>query len=89
MSTASETSDASLSTKATLAGLVDINFKSDYFPLEKMADSFQIGKSKCLEAGFQATSTGRGQHVGCTGSGSASCPQPAATPAPAAGTPAK
>jgi hypothetical protein len=26
---------------ASLAGSVDINFKSDYFPLEKMAESFR------------------------------------------------
>src|SRR5205823_10854163 len=43
MSAASESTEASLTTKASLAGVVDINFKSDYFPLEKMADSFQIG----------------------------------------------
>lgn len=42
---ASQTSvDASLQTKASLAGVVEVNFKSDYFPLEKMADSFQIGQ---------------------------------------------
>jgi hypothetical protein len=34
----------SLETAASLAGNVDINFKSDYFPLEEMADSFQIGR---------------------------------------------
>jgi hypothetical protein len=44
MSAASETSDSALQTRASLAGVVDINFKSDYFPLEKMADSFQIGQ---------------------------------------------
>src|SRR5262249_1481175 len=43
MSTASETSTDALQTKASLSGVVDINFKSDYLPLEKMADSFQIG----------------------------------------------
>ncbi len=43
MSTATESVNASLQTKASLAGQVDVNFKSDYFPLEKMADSFQIG----------------------------------------------
>jgi len=37
------TTDASLQTKATLAGSVEVNFKSETFPLEKMADSFQIG----------------------------------------------
>jgi len=44
MSTAAEVSDAALQTRAQLAGNVDINFKSDYFPLEKMADSFQIAQ---------------------------------------------
>src|SRR5258708_6736774 len=43
MSTASETSESALQTKASLSGVVDINFKSDYLPLEQMADSFQIG----------------------------------------------
>jgi hypothetical protein len=43
-SVTSQTSDASLTTKASLAGTVDINFKSDYLPLEKMADSFQIAQ---------------------------------------------
>jgi len=44
MSTAAEASEAALQTRASLAGTVDINFKSDYFPLEKMADSFQISQ---------------------------------------------
>src|SRR6185437_1758994 len=40
---ASQTSvDASLQTKASLAGIVDLNFKSDYLPLEKMADPAMI-----------------------------------------------
>ncbi|HJQ33701.1 MAG TPA: hypothetical protein VJ866_16075, partial [Pyrinomonadaceae bacterium] len=39
-----QSSDASLTTKASLAGQVEVNFKSDYLPLEKMADSFQIGR---------------------------------------------
>jgi hypothetical protein len=34
---ASETSDASLQTKIQLTGAVDVNFKSDYLPLDKMA----------------------------------------------------
>ena len=44
MSTATEASESALQTKASLAGVVDVNFKSDYFPLEKMADSFQIAQ---------------------------------------------
>jgi hypothetical protein len=34
---ASETSDSALQTKIQLTGAVDVNFKSDYLPLEKMA----------------------------------------------------
>ena len=37
MSTAAEASDAALQTRAQLAGNVEVNFKSDYLPLEKMA----------------------------------------------------
>jgi hypothetical protein len=38
-----EQTDAALQTKASLAGTVEVNFKSETFPLERMADSFQIG----------------------------------------------
>jgi hypothetical protein len=38
------TTDAALQTKASLTGQVEVNFKSETFPLEKMADSFQIGR---------------------------------------------
>jgi len=37
-------STGDLTTKATLSGLVEVNFKSETYPLEKMADSFQIGQ---------------------------------------------
>ncbi len=37
MSAASETSADSLAVKANLSGSVDVNFKSDYLPLDKMA----------------------------------------------------
>ena len=38
MASASQTSvDASLTTKASLAGTMEVNFKSDYLPLEKLA----------------------------------------------------
>lgn len=81
MSTAAEVSDAALQTRAQLAGNVDINFKSDYFPLEKMADSFQIAQ-------IQNVSKPNG---GARGAGPASpAPAVAGTPpatAPAATTP--
>lgn len=38
-----EIGDAALQTRASLAGDVRVNFKSETFPLERMADSFQIG----------------------------------------------
>ena len=37
MSAASEGSEAALQTRAQLSGTVEVNFKSDYLPLEKMA----------------------------------------------------
>jgi hypothetical protein len=38
-----EAGDAALQAAASLAGEVRVNFKSETFPLERMADSFQIG----------------------------------------------
>lgn len=79
MSTASETSDASLSTKAQLAGVVDVNFKSDYFPLEKMADSFQIGQiqnaAKPANRGAPAIAAG-----GAPGQSAGTAPQSTVAP---------
>lgn len=37
MSTASTGSEAEIQTKVQLAGNVEVNFKSDYLPLDKMA----------------------------------------------------
>ncbi len=37
MSTASQATDAAIQTRVQLAGNVEVNFKSDYLPLEKMA----------------------------------------------------
>jgi hypothetical protein len=74
-SAASETNENALQTKVTLSGLVDVNFKSDYLPLDKMADSFQISNIQ------NAATPGRG-------AGAVAAAAPAATPAPAAATPA-
>ena len=84
MSTASEATESALQTRASLAGVVDINFKSDYFPLEKMADSFQIGQIQ------NASKPGRGAAPAAAGAGAAPpvASQPAATQAPAAQAPA-
>jgi hypothetical protein len=76
------TSDASLQTKASLAGQVEVNFKSDYLPLEKMADSFQIGRIQDAARPGQAKET-----PGSPSSPPAATPTPA-TPAPASPAPA-
>jgi len=74
MSAASEATDAALQTRAQLAGVVDINFKSDYFPLEKMADSFQIAN---LQAAAQP---GRGiARAGTTAASAPSASPPSGT----------
>jgi len=75
MSTASETSESALQTKASLSGVVDINFKSDYLPLEKMADSFQIGMIQ------NASKPGRGAAAAAGGA----APAAGTTPTPALG----
>jgi hypothetical protein len=85
MSTATEASESQLQTKAQLSGLVDINFKSDYLPLEKMADSFQIGMIQ------NASKPGRGAGAAAGGSAPKGGGAPpasgagASTPPPAAG----
>jgi hypothetical protein len=76
LASASQTNiDASLQTKASLAGSVEVNFKSDYLPLEKMADSFQIGR---IQDAAKPRNTTAGTAAGGSG---------AAAPAPAASMP--
>jgi hypothetical protein len=96
MSTASETSEAALQTKAQLSGVVDINFKSDYLPLEKMADSFQIGMiQNASKPGRGAGAVPGGAATGGTApaggaapvSGSGAMPPPAAGSGTAAAQP--
>ena len=86
MSTAREVSEAALQTRATLAGNVDINFKSDYFPLEKMADSFQIAQIQNASKPGQATPTAA---PGQTRPAQPAANAPATTTTPAATTPAR
>ncbi len=77
ISATQESSDAALQTKASLAGSVEVNFKSDYFPLEKMADSFQISQIQ------DAAKPGRGAAAANAGAPATAQPpatQPAATP---------
>jgi len=76
LASASQTSvDASLQTKASLAGLVEVNFKSDYLPLDKLANPESIAAIQMnAQPGMVKTLAGRP-------------PRPGA-PAPAASTPA-
>ncbi len=83
MSTASETSESALQTKASLSGVVDINFKSDYLPLEKMADSFQIGMIQ--NASKPGRAAGAAAGAATPAAGSAPAAGSGATPPPAAG----
>jgi hypothetical protein len=79
MSSATETSESALQTKASLSGVVDINFKSDYLPLEKMADSFQIGMIQ------NAAKPGRGVAAAGGAAPAAGGAAPAAGTAPSPG----
>jgi len=96
MSTASEVSESALQTKASLAGIVDVNFKSDYLPLEKMADSFQIAQiqnaskpaSKQPRGNTPAAPASGGQTAAAPSTQPASQQPATATPAPAGNTPA-
>lgn len=69
---AAEMSESSLNTRATLSGNVEVNFKSDYLPLDKMATPGMI-------AAIQGNSTPVDPNV----LPSAKNPPPAAAPAPA------
>jgi hypothetical protein len=71
MSTATEASESALTTRAQLAGNVEVNFKSDYLPLERMATPGMI-------AAIQGNSTPVDPNV---------VPSPRQAPAPAGSTP--
>jgi hypothetical protein len=76
MSTATEATDAALQTRAQLAGTVEVNFKSDYLPLDKMATPGMI-------AAIQGHSTPVDPNVvpsARTAPGTAAAPAPAAAP---------
>lgn len=75
-SASQQTTDAALSTRASLAGSVEVNFKSETFPLEKMADSFQIGMIQ--NASKPASKIGPPAR---TPAGGPEAPQPAPSPA--------
>src|SRR5262249_48684288 len=75
--------DAALVTKANLSGSVEVNFKSETFPLDRMADSFQIGQ-------IQENAKPKGKAAAPLSAAATPTPPaaPPATPAPAGGAPA-
>ena len=75
------TTDAALQTKASLTGQVEVNFKSETFPLEKMADSFQIGRIQ--DAAKPASQAPQTASAGSTGGTAPSAPAGGAPAAPA------
>lgn len=79
-SATNEQTDAALTTKASLAGNVEVNFKSDYFPLEKMADSFQIGQ---IQNAAKPGTAGAKAAAGAAPAAAPAAAAPAASPAPA------
>jgi hypothetical protein len=85
MSAASEGSDAQLSTRAQLAGAVEVNFKSDYLPLDKMATPGMIaaiqGNSTPVDPNVVPSPVNREPAAGATAPAAAS---PAAAPPAAA-----
>lgn len=76
LASASQTSiDASLQTKASLAGVVEVNFKSDYLPLDKLANPESIAAIQMnAQPGMVKTLAGRPPRPGA-----APAPAPAAT----------
>lgn len=81
MASASQTSvDASLQTKASLAGTMEVNFKSDYLPLEKMANPESIAAIQMnAQPGMVKTLAGRPQPPRpAQGGAAATNPPPAA-----------
>jgi hypothetical protein len=85
MASASQTSvDASLQTKASLAGTMEVNFKSDYLPLEKMANPESIAAIQMnAQPGMVKTMAARPPAQGAGAAAATPATAPAAATAPA------
>lgn len=80
MSSSRLADDSSLQTKASLLGNVEVNFKSDYLPLEKMATPENIAAIQMnAQPGMVKTMAGRPQRPAAAPA--AAAPAPATTPA--------
>jgi hypothetical protein len=87
MSSSRLADDSSLQTKASLLGNVEVNFKSDYLPLEKMATPENIAAIQMnAQPGMVKTMAGRPQRPAGVPAAAAPGAAPAANPvaAPAA-----
>jgi hypothetical protein len=74
--------DSSLQSKASLLGNVEVNFKSDYLPLEKMASPENIAAIQMnAQPGMVKTMAGRPQRPATVAPGVAPAATPAAAPA--------
>ncbi len=83
MNTSHLADDSSLQSKASLLGDVEVNFKSDYLPLEKMANPENIAAIQMnAQPGMVKTMAGRPQRPAALAASPAAAPTPAA-PAPA------
>jgi hypothetical protein len=79
MSTSQLQSDSSLQARASLAGQVEVNFKSDYMPLEKLANPESIAAIQMnAQPGMVKTMAGRPPPAAA----SATAPAPSTAPAP-------
>ena len=92
MSTSQLQNDASLQARASLAGQVEVNFKSDYMPMEKLASPEAIAAIQMnAQPGMVKTMAGRPAAASAPGAAPATAPAagaaPAATPTPTPATP--
>jgi len=85
--TRSEDSSAKVDLHAKLTGKVNVNFKSDYFPMEKMTDVLQMNAIKEKAMGDQAVEIAR-INAGAKAAANQMPAAPSAPPIPATTTPA-
>lgn len=84
MSTSHLQDDSSLQSKASLLGNVEVNFKSDYLPLEKMASPENIAAIQMnAQPGMVKTMAGRPQRPAAPAAGAAPAAAGPTTPAAA------
>jgi hypothetical protein len=81
MSAASEASDSQLQTRVQLAGAVEVNFKSDYLPLDKMATPGMIAAIQGNSTPVDPNVVPSAKNAPAPAGGTSSSAAPAAAPA--------